>query len=137
MIIHGDETLARWVADRIPHVTEFVPPYTAVGVVRDGEIVAGAIYNNFNPPDIHMGFASSHPRWASKETIRVLLGWPFDAGCERITVIVKKADSKTRRFVERLGFKMEGVHPKAFPNGATGLSYGLYNDVYKRKWLNA
>lgn len=137
MIVHGDDTLVQWVVDRIPHVEAFAEPYTAVGVVRDGEVLAGAIYNNFYPPDIHVGFASSSPRWATKETIRVLLGWPFDAGCERITVLVKKSDQKTRRFVERLGFKMEGVHPKAFSGGSTGLSYGLYHDVYKRKWLNA
>lgn len=124
MIILGrDRELARWAGDRLG-IDNFGLCIT-IGVARNDEIVAVAVYNNWRPPNIEITFVTSTPRWASRENIRLILGYPFlQLGCKRISAMTAIDNDKAQAFLQRLGFKPEGFHPDALPSG-DAVSYGL------------
>ena len=135
LIFKHDAAVCAWVAGRLPHVRKFGPEAKAIGIVRGGHLVAGIVYDNYSEwlGNIEMGVASSHPRWLSREVLRAAFAFPFDQlGCHRVTLMVRKKDKHTRRFVERLGFRLEGTHKGWFARSGhgDGVSYGLL----KRQW---
>jgi len=133
VIVYGDTPeltakFASWAGARLALILK--EPLTAIGVMRGNEIIAAAIFNNYQPPNIEITFVSSTPRWATKGAIRAILGYAFtQAQCRRITAITEATNQPTRAFLCRLGFRQEGYHPEIFPvragfNG-DGVSYGL------------
>ena len=130
-----DKELSLWVGQRLglDGPVRGVDP-TAIGVVREGRIVAAALFSNFQWPAIEITFVTSTPRWASKMAIRGILSYPFvQLNCKRVTAITEKCNRPARVFLERLGFSLEGIHPDAFPSG-DGISYGLLRSDAER-WL--
>ena len=103
--------------------------YQTVGVLVDGKLAAVAVYHNYRQPDIQISFVSTTPRWAMPAAVRYITrGYPFDElGAKRLTAIVRKKNRRVRRFLEGVGFKLEGVHPRAFPDG-DAMTYGLLKD---------
>jgi RimJ/RimL family protein N-acetyltransferase len=136
MLLYGhDRELSLWVGERLGLAGPIrgVDP-TAIGVVRGGRVVAVALFSNFQPPTIEITFATTTPRWASREAIRGILGYPFvQLACKRVTAITEECNGPARAFLERLGFAKEGIHPDAFPSGAA-VSYGLLRRDAER-WL--
>lgn len=136
MLLYGhDRELALWVGERLGlgGPVRGVDP-TAIGVARDGVIVAAALFSNYQWPTIEITFVTSTPRWASRDTIRGILAYPFvQLHCKRVTAVTEECNRPARAFLERLGFWQEGVHPDAFPSG-TGISYGLLRSDAER-WL--
>lgn len=88
-----------------------------IGWERDGELVAGVVYNDFNGPNICMHVQSDGSRrWLTRGYLRVLFDYPFNqAGAHRITGFVGEGNHDARRFDEHLGFRLEtrlrGAHP--------------------------
>lgn len=138
MLIYGhDRELSLWVGERLglDGPVRGVDP-TAIGVSRQGKIVAAALFSNFQPPTIEVTFVTTSPRWASRETICGILAYPYlQLGCKRVTAITEACNLPARAFLERLGFCQEGVHPDAFPSGE-GISYGLLRAAAER-WLGS
>jgi RimJ/RimL family protein N-acetyltransferase len=134
MLVFGeDELLAEWLGRQLG--LRFSPPYVCIGVVRDDQLVAVALYNNYEPPNIQMTFATTTPRWATRQMIGRLLAYPFrELGCLRVSVVTRDTNRPTRAFLCRLGFRQEGFHPSMFGENDDGVSYGLMrNDA--QKWL--
>jgi RimJ/RimL family protein N-acetyltransferase len=91
---------------------ERIPGFVAgdgqcVAVISRHEIVAVACYNNFYPgKDIEISFASDHPRWATKNSIREILGYPFfQLNVQRVSARAPKSNKKTRRLMKGIGFE--------------------------------
>lgn len=124
MLIFGyDRDVARWVG-RLIGVADFGPS-TAIGVVRHDRMVAGAVFHQHRMPDIQLSFASLSPRWATRQTIARILNYPFgQLGVKRITCITPEDREEAIAFMLRLGFKIEGRHPDALPEGAA-ISLGM------------
>lgn len=135
LIYNHDRELSLWVGHRLglDGPIRSVEP-TAIGVARNGEIVAAALFTNYQPPSIEITFVTSTPRWATRQAIKDILSYPYlQLGCKRITAITEASNAPARAFLERLGFQQEGVHPDAFPSGE-GISYGLLRKDAER-WL--
>jgi len=113
---------------------QFMPPYQCIGVVRGDAFVAGALFNNFDWPNIEITFVTTTPRWASRQVIGRIFAYPFcELGCRRLTAITGARNETARVFLERLGFGQEGIHPDLFEHD-DGISYGLLKrDALK--WL--
>lgn len=128
--------VATWVLERVPHINEF-RDYAAIGVVNDfGVLIAGAVYHQYHPDvgDIQVAFAADDPRWAQKGTIAGILAFPFrQLGCVRITALTGESNKRTRRFVEGIGFKLEGVVRKGLRTEDMCI-YGLLEEEAE-KWL--
>lgn len=121
--------LAPWVSFR---------DYAALGVVRHGTLVGGVVYHNFmqlpHGNMIEASFAFDDPRWARRDTLRTLFAYPFmQLQCVRMTVICAKGNSRSRSVVQKLGFRQEGSHPRAFDGKQIAISYGMLRDDCK--WI--
>lgn len=123
LLFNYDREIKSWVGDQVG-VKDFGPS-TTIGVVRDGHVVAGAVFNNFSWPSIEITFASTTPRWATKDAVRSILAYPFvQLNCRRLTAITKATNQPARAFLCRLGFEIEGFHPYFFADG-DAISFGL------------
>jgi RimJ/RimL family protein N-acetyltransferase len=110
LVYSQDEVVKQWVAARIPHVEGYSPWDTAIGVSREGQMIAGVVYSRFSKQDINLSIAATDPRWCTRRTLRYLLGYPFlQLKVRRVTALVAVVNSKSRDLVERLGFQREGV----------------------------
>lgn len=139
MLIYGhDRELSLWAGLKLGFdgpIRTGAPP-VAIGVARKGEIVAVAVYHDYRPPSIEVTFVTTTPRWASPSNIKAILHYPFcQLGCKRVTAITPETNVCARAFLERLGFKQEGVHPDVYDgNNEDGISYGLLRRDAER-WL--
>lgn len=133
LVLGRDNEVALWMGDRLG--CRFSPPFTCIGVARAGELVAGALFNNWKPPhNIEITFATTTPRWATRQTIRAILSYPFvQLRCHRITAVTEATNQPARAFLCRFGFVEEGRHPDMFDSG-DAISYGLLRRN-ALKWL--
>lgn len=120
-----DERVARFVSARIGK--GFSPPYTAMGIERDGEIVAGAIFNGFEHPDLHVSIAGSG--W-TRQFIREVGRFVYDfLGYERMTVTTEQP--KVAEYARRLGGEVEGRLRNHFGKGRDGIIVGILKEDWR------
>ncbi len=129
--------IAAWVAARIPHLERGFQDYQALGVVADGEFVAGVVFHHYRPSDgdIEASMAATSPRWCRPAVLRELFAYPFiDLRCERLTLITSRSNTRTRRLCERaFGMKLEGILRRAIGRREDALVYGLLRE--ECRWI--
>lgn len=131
IVLGADEAVSRWVGVQLG--IEDFGPLAGIGVARSGKLVAGAVFHNFNWPNIEVSFASTTPAWCTRQTIRSILNYPFiQLDCRRLTAITKATNQPARAFLCRLGFEIEGFHPDTYPDG-DAISLGLLRR--KCRWI--
>lgn len=124
-MIVADERVARFVSDRLGF--GLCPPYTAMGIERDGVIVAGAIFNQFEGANVHVTIAGEG--W-SRAFIRAVGEYVFGTlGCERITITTEFPE--VEQFAIRLGGQHEGRMRNHFGKGRDGLLAGILREEWK------
>lgn len=131
MMIYGhDAEVIEWVGKRLD--CNFESTDKAIGIARNGKIVAGVVYHNYRPGfNIEMSIASITPRWATKEVLRALFSYPFiQLGLPRVTGIAARDNASVRRFDERLGFVKEGIMRNAHSDG-DAVIYGMLKNECK------
>lgn len=135
IIFDQNGEIALWVARNLgmqldPHTS------SAIGFMRNGELIAGALYTNWMDPNIELSFAATSPRWATKENIFTILSYPFlQLGCRRISAICKIKNKRVRKLLEGVGFVHEGRLRHWCQDGSHGLVYGLTKeDFFESKW---
>lgn len=113
-LIYGhDAAVAAWVVDQIPHM-DMPREYAAIGVARDGALVAGVIYHNFLPDyrGIEISMAATSARWATRGVIRALLAYPFEQlGCRWVLTCIPHKNEPALKLNKGLGFVQRGVLP--------------------------
>jgi RimJ/RimL family protein N-acetyltransferase len=125
VLFGADEIVLPLVKSRLP--IEF-GPCVALGVVRRGALIGGVVYHGYRPDDgdINVSAAFDRPDWAYPQTLRTLFAYPFvQLGCERITAVVARKNKRSRKLIEGLGFKLEGVARRAFGRKDDAILYGL------------
>lgn len=134
MILYGfDAAVARWAGDRLG-IADWGPCKT-IGVIRHGELVAAAVFNNWRHPNIEISFVTTDRRWATPEAVKAIMVYPFvQLGCKRLTSTTDESNRAARAFLSRMGFHHEGTHPDANPNGGGLVTYGLLRKDAER-WL--
>lgn len=129
-----DANIAAWVKMRIP-VLATAGRFTAIGVVdsETGTPLAGVIYNSFREGDCNIHLAADDPRWCTRRVISVLLQYPFvQLKQRRLTAISAQRNKHGRKFIERIGFKIEGKIRHAFPKD-NAIVYGML--VSECRWI--
>lgn len=123
MIITG-ERVARFVGERLD--TIICPPFTSMGVERNGEIICGAVFNVFTGPDIEMTVAGHG--W-TRGFINSIGTYVFDQlGCIRMQVTTEQ--EYVAQMAERIGGKREGVLRNKFGMGRDGILLGFQKGEY-------
>lgn len=122
------ERVMRWVACRVldDKTSEF-HGYSAIGLEREGDLVAGIVYDYHTGPSVNASIASDGSRhWMTPEYLAAIFCYPFQQlGCNRITVFVRTDNKDSQRFVKHLGFKQEGLLRAACTDGTDAIVYGI------------
>jgi RimJ/RimL family protein N-acetyltransferase len=135
-LIYGqDERVAKWVGEQLMKDAEAFTPCRAIGIERNGGLIAGVVYNKYEPNLlIEMSIASLDKRWATRHTLRALFVYPFiQLNLKRVQALCSAKDEGVIMFLKKLGFTHEGTHPCAFDDGGTALSFGMLK--HQCRWL--
>lgn len=120
-----DDRVAGFVGAQVGSV--IVPPYTAMGIERDGKIVAGVIFNHYTGTDVHVTIAgASWTPHVLREVGRYVFG---TLGCLRMTAITEQPH--VIRIAARLGFQKEGRLRNHFGPDRPGMVLGLIREDWK------
>lgn len=124
---------ARIVSDPA-RVWAFVNQYTPVaimsgmkglGLERDGDLVAGVLYEGYNGHNVWMHVAAEPSKqWLNRQYLHYCFHYPFnEMGVKRLTGYVEASNEQARRFDEHLGFKQEAVLRGAASDGGDVILY--------------
>ena len=114
LLLNRDDYVSAWVQSKIPNIN--FRDTKAIGVLKDGKIVAGVVYHNLRDGQIEASIAVNHKGWANKSILYALFAYPFkQCNCHRILVTAKESNVESIRLAKKLGFKQEGRLRKMFP----------------------
>lgn len=123
-----------WVAKRTNEFGRFGTDI-GIGWAKNGELVAGVAYADWNGPNIVCHIAAEGKRWATRYYLWAIFDYPFNQlNCKRITVCVGEGNSTSQLFVEHLGFRLEATLSAAHPTGDL-LVYVMWKEWCK--WISA
>lgn len=125
LIIGQEDRLIPWALARLS-VSVFRPDARAIGLEKEGVLVAVVIYDNFSDCDCNMHVASDGSRrWMNKTFLIQAFVYPFvQLDLKRMTGLVLATNQDALNFDENIGFVREGYHPEADKNGDL-ISLGL------------
>ena len=141
MLLYGaSEEVAAWVSFQLFGNYRSFKGSEAIGVVKDGKLICGVIYEDFvYTPEgkcfaCEMSIASIDKTWAKRHYLKAFFSYPFiQLDLERVLTQCSKNEGDIMNFNKRLGFKKEGVHRGAWPCGGDSISFGMLKG--ECKWL--
>lgn len=99
-------------------------PYSVIGFERDGVLVAGFMFNGYNGTNVELTVAADHV--LTRGMFRVLAAYAWEQlGAHRCTIHTSVLKPHVIDMAERIGWKIEGVHPLYYPDGSTAVSLGM------------
>lgn len=103
---------------------------TAIGRIKDGQLVAGVLYEDWNRANIVCHIAGDG-NWASRDYLNVIFDYPFNQlKAQRITCPVASTNTKSINLVSRMGFTLECSLAQAIPGGDLHL-FRMFKDECK------
>lgn len=134
-LIHDDsERVGAWVAERV----EMRAPwggFSALGMERDGEIVAGIVMNNYNGTNAAVHMAVDKPGKDMLTLFKLFCEYAFvQCGLKRITGLVPSDKPDVVAFDKKIGFEEEFVMKFGAPDGADMHILVMWPE--KCRWLN-
>lgn len=96
-----------------------------IGLERGGELIAGALYHGYSGTNIWVHLAGRPGgHWLTREFLHAGFSYPFvDLGCRRMSAFVDASNRRSRRFCERVGFRVEAALDGAAADGGDVLIY--------------
>lgn len=115
MIVFG-QTVVDWVASRTSEFGSFGAA-TGIGVVRDGELIGGVVYNDWNGASVCMHCAGGNG-WLTRTLLWYAFDYPFNQlKVKRATALIGEGNTPARTLNEQLGFRYETRIRDAHPTG--------------------
>lgn len=107
-----------------------------IGWARNGNIVMGVAFTNYNGASMHMHIAKMHGEVMPPTFVAAIMDYPFvQLGLKALFTLIDEGNGAARGFAEHLGATVQCVLQDASPNGNLVL-YGLHKSN-ARKWLTA
>lgn len=121
------ESVWTFVHGRLPGLAK-AEKMVAIGLRRDGELIAGVIYEGYNGRNVWMHVAAvPGSRWLVRDYLKACFVYPFViCGCERVSGYVNDSNSAAKRFDEHLGFTPECKLIGAAPDGGDVVLYVMW-----------
>jgi len=117
MLIGDVDLVGNWVVNR----TGSAMPRsgaTAIGLMQDGKIAAGVLYEDFTQASIHATIAVDHGTVLSRDFVFAIFDYPFNQlVVEKILVYVNTANKESMRLAEHFGFVEEARVKGVFLDG--------------------
>lgn len=112
-----------------PKVEEFGEAFDCIGFIRDGKIVAAALFSGFSGFNVFLSLASVSPFWATKKSFRTLSEHAFnELGVVRVTSCVPGNLPDVHRLNARLGFKFEGIRRRGWDGTIDLFEFGMLKE---------
>lgn len=112
IVTEPQEKIAEFVAKQIgyePHRTK----YSAIGLEKDGELIAGVIYTDFNGNNLTAEICGIG-NWLNREFLWYMFYYPFvQANASRLTATIETDNKKSHNMARRLGFTHEATLQRA------------------------
>ena len=122
-----DIRVVEFVSDQLS--TRFIPPFTTIGLEKDGAIIAGVVFHVFEGANVHLTIAGSG--W-TRGLLKAVGSYVFETlGCERFTLTTEKPE--VAKLGERLGGVTEGIMRNQFGKGRNAFLVGVLKDEYRFK----
>jgi len=97
-----------WVADHQHRPGGAYGPSLGIGMEKDGALIAGVVYNEYNKVNINMHVASIGANWMTREYLFACFDYPFNkAKVKRVSAFIEEDNEAAIRFDTHLGFKYE------------------------------
>ena len=139
LLLGFDEDVARYVASRIPGMTDFGPS-AAIGVIDSNHmLIGGVVFHDYQPQwrNIQVSFASDRADWLTPRLVRGILHYPFfQLQCARITCATPKRNKRARQFLAKFGFRHEGTIRKGFGDDDMILSGLMRTEWTQNRFYN-
>lgn len=124
-MIVTDERVARFVSEQIG--MGLCPPFTCLGIERDGQIAAGVVFNCFEGANIH--FTAAGRGW-TPAFMRAVGEYVFgQLGCLRMTATTEQPHVVALAL--KLGGKVEGVMRSHFGHGRDATIIGVLREEWR------
>lgn len=110
--------------------------FAALGIVRNGIITAGVVFNQHRPLlNIELTIASvGDKRWCNREVLWWIFAYPFlQLKCKRVTALVDSTNQPVQAFLCRVGFHQEGILRQGYPPNGDAVIFGMLKD--ECRWL--
>lgn len=112
LVFGEDERVSQWVEARINF--GLGRPSTAIGLQRDGEIIAGVMYTHYSEAGSICAHIAGHGHWCTRQFLRTIFSYPFvQLRVRRITCYIESRNLKSRKLCEHLGFTIESLMERA------------------------
>lgn len=110
--------VVEWVARQTSEFGNFGTD-VGIGWMRDGQIIAGVAYANWNGINVECHIASDGgKKWMTRKYLWTIFDYPFcQLGAKRITVCIGEGNTLSRDFVVHLGFELETTLRAAHKTG--------------------
>jgi RimJ/RimL family protein N-acetyltransferase len=98
--------IGEFVSRMVPGCERGFGRFVSMGVIREGELIAGVLYHNWSPETgaIEISAAATDPRWLTKETLRALFAYPFDGiRCQIVVARIAESNKRARRMWRAVG----------------------------------
>lgn len=116
-------------------VNSLMPVHTSeglkgIGLEKDGELIAGVLYEGFNGHNVWMHVAANDDgHWLNRRFLRAAFEYPFEQlELKRVSGFVAASNERARRFDEHLGFELEATLSGAAHDGGDALVYVMWRD---------
>lgn len=127
-LISNPARVFAFLAQRMP--MQPVGGMKGVGLEKDGELIAGALYEGFNGKNVWVHLAGTPGRrWMTREFLRYGFHYPFnEMGVRRLSGYVSASNSDARRLNEHLGYREEARLAGAAPDGSDVILYVMWRE---------
>lgn len=98
--------IAEFVSLGIPGCERGFGQCTTMGVIRDGELIAGIVYHNWSPETgvIEISGFGTDSRWLNRQTLHAMFEYPFDQlGCQMVVARHPEHNKRLRRMWRAVG----------------------------------
>jgi len=101
-----------------------------IGLERDGELVAGVLYDNINRHNAWAHIATHLPGlWVPLWFLRLCYAYPFEqCGVRRLSGYVRESNTPCVRLLERMGWQREAALKGAATDGGDVLIFVLWRE---------
>jgi len=130
LVFDEKERVGAWVADQVEQTASWGDFY-AMGVERDGKIIAGILFNSFNGSNATCHIAISKMTKLARELLNH--GWLYAfkvCGLKRLTGMVEADNEKALKLDVHIGFKREAILAQAGAKGQDMVIMVLWPDNY-------
>lgn len=129
------EEVGMWVSSKIGNEEPW-HLYEAVGILRDGKIIGGAVIDNYiRNARCSVHCAGESLNWCSRKFLYVVFDYIFrQLKCNSVINIVNSTNHKSLKFTSKIGFKKFYTIKGGGNNGCDGVMFEMRKEDCR--WLS-